>query len=84
MYEKYKEIRDSRGLTDYAVSKATGISKGTLSDWKAGRYEPKLVTMLKIAGFFGVDINLLLPDYMPEKEGGGRKPDASVAGRPAQ
>lgn len=41
MYKKYVELRDGKGVTDYAVAKETGISKSTFSDWKNGRSKPK-------------------------------------------
>lgn len=54
MYENYARIRDSKGLKDSDVAKATGISAGTLSDWKRGRYKLKYDKLLKIARFLGV------------------------------
>ena len=41
MYEIYCKLRDKRGVRDADVSKATGISKSTFSDWKSGRSNPK-------------------------------------------
>lgn len=55
-YEKYAEIRDRHGYNDYRVSKATGVSTATLSEWKAKRYEPKIDKLMKIADLFGVPI----------------------------
>ena len=60
MYERYAKLRDERGLTDYAVSKETGISTATLSCWKNGEYEPKVDKMLILANFFDVSIEYLL------------------------
>ena len=56
MYEKYSQLRDERHLTDYKVSKATGISTVTLTNWKKGKYTPKLDKMKKLADFFGVSL----------------------------
>ena len=55
-YEKYAEIRDKRGMTDYAVAKETGISASTFSDWKRGVYVPKLDKIAKICKLFCVTI----------------------------
>ena len=41
MYKNYVELRDKKGVTDYQVSKDTGITKSTFSDWKVGRSKPK-------------------------------------------
>ena len=60
MYEKYVALRDAKGVTDYAVAKATGILQSTFSDWKSGRSKPKVEKLLKIADFFGVTIEELI------------------------
>ena len=60
MYEKYVELRDSRGISDYRVSKDTGITKSTFSDWKNGRSSPKIEKLKILADYFGVDINYFL------------------------
>lgn len=53
-YKRYALIRDSKGLTDAKVAKAAGFRQGVLSDWKAGRYTPKLDKLAKIAEALGV------------------------------
>lgn len=51
-YKKYAQLRDEKGLTDYAVSQKTGISRATMSCWKNGVYEPKAEKIKKIAELF--------------------------------
>lgn len=60
MYEKYAEIRDKAGLTDYAVAKATELSPVVFSEWKSGKAKPKVDKLLKIAKFFNVHIEDLI------------------------
>ena len=43
MYEIYCKLRDSNGMKDSDVAKATGITKSTFSDWKNGRSKTKLL-----------------------------------------
>ena len=43
-------------MTDYLVSKKTGISTATLSNWKNGNYTPKLDKISKIASLFNAGI----------------------------
>lgn len=57
MYAKYVELRDRKGVTDSKVSNATGIPRSTFTDWKQGKYTPKLEKLLKLAGYFGVSID---------------------------
>ena len=58
-YENYAAIRTSAGLRDADVSKATGVSTATLSEWKKGRYQPKIDKLEKIANFLKVNIEAI-------------------------
>ena len=60
MYEKYAKLRDEAGVTDYEVGKRTGIATSTFSNWKAGRYSPKIDKLKRIADFFGKSIEYFL------------------------
>lgn len=60
MYEIFEALLRERGVTAYQVSKATGISTGSLSDWKNGRSSPKIDKLKKIASYFGVSVDYLL------------------------
>ena len=60
LYEKYRKLRDEKGVTDYAVAKATGIFVSTFSDWKSGRSKPKVEKLAKIAEYFDVTIEELI------------------------
>ena len=66
MYEIYCKLRDSRNVKDADVSKATGITKSTFSDWKNGRSKPKDEKLLKIADYFGVTLDYLRTGMGPE------------------
>lgn len=68
MYEIFQKLLDKRGLKAFDVSKATGISSSTLTDWKKGRSVPKQDKMQKIAEFLGVSLEYLMTGE--EKEGG--------------
>lgn len=56
-YEKYSEIRDRLGYTDYKVAKDTGIGTATISNWKNGKYMPKDDKLRKIAAYLGVTVD---------------------------
>lgn len=68
MYEFYCKLRDSRGIKDSDVVKATGITKSTFSDWKSGRSNPKQDKLQKIADYFGVTVDYLLTGKDEPKE----------------
>ena len=60
MYDIYCELRDERGVTDYAVAKACGFNQALFSDWKSGKSVPKIDKLQKIAKFFGVSTSYLI------------------------
>lgn len=60
VYEKYVELRDEKGVSDYRVSKDTGITKSTFTDWKSGRSNPKADKLKILADYFGVTVDELL------------------------
>ena len=59
MYERFSELLQNYGVTAYKVSKETGVSQQTLSDWKKGKSTPKLDKLQKIADYFGVSLDYL-------------------------
>lgn len=62
MYERYRVLRDERGITDYRVAVETGITKSTFTDWKSGRSAPKVEKLKILADYFGVSIEYFLED----------------------
>lgn len=67
MYEKYLELKEKSGLTDYRVCSETGVSTATMSNWKkyyetGGKegYQPKMDKIISIAKFFGVTVDYFL------------------------
>lgn len=62
MYEKYVQLRDEKGVTDYKVSLDTGITKSTFTEWKNGRSCPKVGKLKLLADYFGVTL-----DYFVEE-----------------
>lgn len=66
MYEIYCRLRDEKHYKDSDVSRATGITKSTFSDWKSGRSQPKKEKLQKIADFFDVSLDYLTTGKEPE------------------
>lgn len=60
MYEKYVELRNKKGVTDYRVAIDTMIPKSTFSEWKKGRSKPKVDKLKILADYFGVPIEYFL------------------------
>ena len=60
MYETFEKLLEKKKVTAYQVCKETGIKQSTISDWKAGRYTPKVDKMQKLADYFNVPLEMLL------------------------
>jgi len=62
MYQKFLELLSTKGKTAYQVSKDTGISTATLSNWKNGNYKPKADKLKTLADYFNVPITYFLEE----------------------
>jgi repressor LexA len=59
-YSVLERLMAARGISAYRLSKDTGISPSSLSDWKRGRSAPKADKLSAIADYFGVSLDSLL------------------------
>lgn len=59
-YERYSCIRNARHMTDYEVSKRTGINPSTFTHWKHGDFKPKVEKLLMIADVLECPLEALL------------------------
>ena len=73
MYEIFEQLLQKRGMSSYEVSKLSGVSQATLSDWKNGKSIPRNKTLKKIADVLNVSGAYLLGE---EKE---KTPDTNVS-----
>lgn len=68
MYEKFVELMKNQNVTPYKVGKETNISSATFSDWKSGKYTPKIDKLQKIAKYFGVSIEYFLENQQDKQK----------------
>lgn len=68
MYEVFEQLLQSHGVSSYKVSKDTGVTQTSLSNWKAGRSTPTTKTLQRIADYFGVTIDYLMTGKEEPKE----------------
>ena len=61
-YQCFEKLIETNKTTVYRVSKDTGISASTLTDWKFGRSTPKADKLRKLAEYFDVSISYFLDD----------------------
>lgn len=60
MYRNYEKIRKEKGLKNADISRMTGISNSTLSEWKSGKHSMKTESLIRIAECLGVSIEYLV------------------------
>lgn len=68
MYEVFEQLLQKYGVTSYKVSKETGVTQTSLSNWKSGRNTPSTKTLQKIADYFGVSVDYLMTGKEDPKE----------------
>ena len=67
MYEVFEQLLQKFGVTPYKISKETGVTQTSLSNWKNGQSKPSTPTLQKIADYFGVSVDYLMTGE--EKDG---------------
>lgn len=55
-YGVYEHHKTEAGVKDIDVANATGLSPSVLSDWKSGRYTPKIEKLALIARCLGFSL----------------------------
>lgn len=68
MYEIFEQLLQKYGVTTYQVSKATGISQSTFSNWKSRRNLLSADKATLIANYFGVSLDYLMTGKEEPKE----------------
>jgi transcriptional regulator with XRE-family HTH domain len=66
-YSNYVKLCNSIGKTPSAVALEIGLQKSTVTRWNRGS-EPNYATKLKVADYFGVDVEELCADTETKKE----------------
>lgn len=67
IYERFSELLKAKCLKVSDICKITGISSGTMTDWKKGRYIPKADKIRKIADALDTSVEYLMNGSEKEK-----------------
>lgn len=73
MYEYYEQLLQKHGLTNYKVSKITGIPQSTLSAWKNGISKPKRDKLKILGDLLGVPVEYFETGELPKHESASGK-----------
>ena len=59
-FERLKELRIEKELTQLELANATGISKSAIAFWETKKRIPNALAIITLARFFGVSTDYLL------------------------
>lgn len=59
-YVKFRRLLAKKGVTAADVSRATGITQSTFTNWKQGKSCPKVDKLIRIARYFDIPLEMLL------------------------
>lgn len=59
MKNKLEEIRKQRGIKQEELADAMGVSRQTISSLENGRYNPSVILAIKLARYFGTNVEEL-------------------------
>lgn len=59
-----KKIRQVKGLSQKAFADLFDLNRGVISSYEEGRAEPKIDTIIKVAGYFNLDLNKFLTETL--------------------
>lgn len=68
MYQVFEQLCQEKGVTQYEVSKATGIAQSTLSTWKTRGTDLSAKSMQKLADYFAVPVGYLITGIKPAEQ----------------
>ena len=68
MYEVFEQLLQKHGISPYKVSKDTGVTQTSLSNWKTGKSTPTTKTLQRLADYFGVTLDYLMTGKEEPKE----------------
>ena len=72
-YDIFENLLSMHRTTVYRVSKETGISATTFTDWKNGRSTPKIDKLKRIADYFGVSLEYMMGAKEAPSQAGGTR-----------
>lgn len=59
-YERVRELRRAKRLTQVGLADALGVTKQSVSNWENNNIQPSIDMLVQIARYFGVTTDYLL------------------------
>ena len=58
--DRILKLMDEHGVKAITLTTEAGLARSAISDWKKGKYEPSYGAIVKIAEYFGIDVDYLM------------------------
>ncbi|TKI81157.1 helix-turn-helix transcriptional regulator [Bacillus mycoides] len=58
--EVLKRLRKSRDLTQEQLAEQLNLTRSQIENWETNRYEPDISTLVLLASYFNVSVNMLI------------------------
>ena len=58
--DRLKELRTEKDITQVELAEKSGVPRGTLSQWEAGRKIGNVNKLIALAQYFGVSVDYLI------------------------
>ena len=71
--QKIKELINNNGITSNKLLTSCGLSPSTLDHWSIGKGQISLISLIKIAGYFGVSL-----DYLVGRDNAAPRPKYNI------
>lgn len=60
IYERLKQLRQSRNLTQAELATQLNVSQGTIGNWESGKRTPDIEMVVRLAQYFNISTDYLL------------------------
>jgi transcriptional regulator with XRE-family HTH domain len=61
--QRVKELREKQDITQLAFSESTGIDIHTQNQLEKGKYNPSIIELIQISGFYNLSLSEFFADF---------------------
>lgn len=78
IYENVKRLCEQHHVSIFELERSCGIANGAIGKWQERTSSPRVLTLQKIANYFGVSVDELIAEKKTARakkgKGGGKSP----------
>lgn len=66
--DNIRYLRNKKGISQTALADAIGLKRGNIASYEKGLAQPNIESLLKLADYFGVDLNMMLKEDISQQD----------------